>query len=185
MELQEPIWERQKGERSKAFYLFTLYRDLGPLRTIDKVRANYQKGQGESISLNQLHKYSMHCQWVCRSEAYDDYQDQQARKEMEEARKEMIKRHAQESKELQRDVLKLKDTPEIADLKPTQKAWLLNTTVNSYEKMALLERLNMGESTEKTELKGEIQTEDKTAEKIKDLFKEAEKGNTSGDESDS
>ena len=65
----------------------------------------------------------------------------------------MVRRHAEKSMELQNDVLAIKDDSEIKTLKPTQKAWLLNTTVNSYEKMALLERLSRGEPTEHIEEK--------------------------------
>ena len=153
MELQKTIWERQKNERSKAFYMFTLYRDMGPLRSFSKVVAKHKEDEGNNISTHQLERYSVNHSWVQRAQAYDDYKDELICKEQEEAIKKMVRRHAEKSMELQNDVLAIKDDSEIKTLKPTQKAWLLNTTVNSYEKMALLERLSRGEPTEHIEEK--------------------------------
>ena len=37
------IWERQKNESSKAYAAFCVYRDLGPERSLEKVRQNLEK----------------------------------------------------------------------------------------------------------------------------------------------
>lgn len=159
MKLCEPIWERQKSERSKAFYLFTLYRDLGPLRTINKVQDTYSEEQGKTISLNQLHKYSGRCEWVKRVEAYDDYVDGLLRLEHEQAILEMVKRHSERSEEFQEKIKELIEDPEFEEMSPTQKAWALNTNIHSYVKIALLERLSRGETTDKTETNTNLKAE--------------------------
>lgn len=37
------IWERQPRESSKAYAAFCVYRDLGPERSLEKVRQNLDK----------------------------------------------------------------------------------------------------------------------------------------------
>ena len=148
MELKEPIWERQKGERTKAYYLFTLYRDLGPLRTIDKVKEKYSKEQGKTLSLNQLHKYSSRCQWVCRAEAYDDHLNEIYLQEKEEQIKEMDNRQSREYKE-QMDIA-LKDYKDAPDIYKKNKAG------ETYDRAAKGERLAMGVATQKVEQSGKL-----------------------------
>ena len=42
-------WERQPTETAKAFYAFTLYRDLGYKRSLAKVRQEYGKGRQRDV----------------------------------------------------------------------------------------------------------------------------------------
>jgi hypothetical protein len=146
------LWERQKGERDRQFQLFTIYRDLGATRSLEKVVTECSENEEyDKISMSYVCQLSAKFKWVDRSSAWDDYLDQVARTEHELAVKEMIKRHANNSKELQDEVLDIKNHPDYAELTPTQKAWLLNSSTHSYSKLALLERLSRGQSTEKTE----------------------------------
>lgn len=145
-------WERQKGERDKAFHLFTLYRDMGPLRTIPKVQQEYKKLTGNTISIDMLYKYSGNYSWKERTSAYDDHIDELTRIEQEEAIKEMVQRHANNSETLQDKIMELLNHPDVTNteepMSASKLAWLLLTTTNSYEKAALLERLSRGEPTE-------------------------------------
>jgi hypothetical protein len=63
-------WRRQPGETPKAYYYFTLYRDLGPQRTIGQVQQQVNKSAG---FLNHL---SCRHHWVARAAAFDDQQDE-------------------------------------------------------------------------------------------------------------
>lgn len=64
------LWARQNSERSKAFSLFCMYRDMGPERSLDKLR----KSMGEAtVSQRNLELYSARYNWVKRAQAYDDY----------------------------------------------------------------------------------------------------------------
>jgi hypothetical protein len=151
MELKEPIWERQKGERTKAYYLFSLYRDLGPLRTIEKVHTKYQEDDNNQLSIAQLQRYSSKCQWVCRAEAYDDHLNQLYLKEKEEAIKEMDERQGREYKE-QMDIA-LKDYKDAPDIYKKNKAG------ETYDRAAKGERLAMGVATQKVEQSGKLKQE--------------------------
>jgi hypothetical protein len=62
-------YEQQRPrERSKAYALFCKYRDLGPTRSLAKLK----KSDSEMmVSLPQLFRYSAKFNWVERAEAYD------------------------------------------------------------------------------------------------------------------
>jgi hypothetical protein len=145
-------WERQKGERDRQFQLFTIYRDLGATRSLEKVVTECSENEEyDKISMSYVCQLSAKFGWVNRSSEWDDYLDEVARTEHELAVKEMIKRHATNSKDLQETVLSIKNDPKFEELTPTQKAWVLNSATHSYSKLALLERLSRGESTERAE----------------------------------
>jgi hypothetical protein len=169
IELQEPIYEKQKGERSKAFYLFTLYRDMGPLRSISRLQNTYTKVTKKSMGLDSLYKYSSNNSWDERVDAFDKHQDKILQFENDNALKEMARRHAKNSRVLQDEVLKVKDDIKFESLEPGTKAWLLNTTVHSYHKIALLERLSLGETTDNINIQNEESIN--VVKEVKDLFK--------------
>ena len=152
---QEP-WTQQKGEQSNSFYLFTVYRDLGPFRTLEKVipqvqqeaTKNHKNGVPAMAGLLTL---SSRWKWVNRCKAWDENLDEIGRTEQELAVKEMTKRHASTSKDLQDRITDIVDDKEYEGLSPTQKAWALNSATHSYAKLAMLERLSRGQSTEGNE----------------------------------
>lgn len=90
-------WERQKGESSKSFAWFTIYRDIGPTRTLPKTlkkiedhnkRLNENKrGEKSQIipmpSLKNLGTQSYRWSWKSRATDYDNYLDRLRRKERE------------------------------------------------------------------------------------------------------
>lgn len=63
------LWQRQPNESDKAFEAFTAYRDLGPQRSIDKLRAVIPKNRAL------LGRWSAKFDWVARVQAYDDSLD--------------------------------------------------------------------------------------------------------------
>jgi hypothetical protein len=58
-------WDRQSGEPPKPYYRFTLYRDLGPERTLEKV------GKLSGVSAALCEAESAKYQWVARSDQWD------------------------------------------------------------------------------------------------------------------
>jgi hypothetical protein len=62
-------WRRQPGETPRSYHYFTLYRDLGPERTIRQVRQQCGK------SMVFLERLSAKHRWVDRAGAFDDHQD--------------------------------------------------------------------------------------------------------------
>lgn len=63
------LWQRQAGESDKAFEAFTYYRDLGPQRSLDKLRLVLPKNRAL------LGRWSAKWAWVDRCTAYDDSLD--------------------------------------------------------------------------------------------------------------
>ncbi len=62
------VWDRLPDERVKAYELFCLYRDMGPSRSLQKLRQAHALGS----SLRQLERYSAKYDWVARAEAFSD-----------------------------------------------------------------------------------------------------------------
>lgn len=76
-------WNKQKGESSKAFGAFRLYREMGAARSIPKVRDAMGKDSGYD---RWLEKWSSKFDWVARSEAFDAFEDEQKQAERQAAR---------------------------------------------------------------------------------------------------
>lgn len=81
-------WERQKGETSRAYEAFCVYRDMGPGRSQVKV------GQKLSKNTATIAGWSTKYEWVKRAAAWDAEQDRIARQAQTDEIKRMRKRHA-------------------------------------------------------------------------------------------
>ena len=66
-------WDRLPNERSKAYRLFCLYRDLGPTRTLEKLSHVKDSNLNRVETRPNLKVYSRKYQWVARARSYDDY----------------------------------------------------------------------------------------------------------------
>lgn len=131
------IWERLPNESSKAYQAFCIYRDLGVERSLEKVAQN----RGKPGSKSWLNTWSTKYHWVERAQAYDDYLEQEKRKEQEKAILEMVERHTKEAMALQQKALE-----RLKSLDPNE---LSTKDVLSYLMEAMkLERLSRGEPTE-------------------------------------
>lgn len=87
-------WERQKGESSKSFAWFKVYRDLKGARTFPKVieeikemiaNESFEGDVIELPTLSKLHIQSSRWHWKERCRKYDNYLDGLNRKQKEEA----------------------------------------------------------------------------------------------------
>ena len=89
-------WERQTGERPKPWAAFCIYRDLGPLRSINKA---FQQHQRQLVAKGELKPdalkdhpprwwgtWSSDFNWVVRSAAYDDHIEAADRAQFERER---------------------------------------------------------------------------------------------------
>jgi hypothetical protein len=87
-------WDRQPGETSRSYELFSIYRNLGPQRSLPKAKASSET----TPSLSRLKQHCKKHNWVERCRAYDDYREMQERveedKRREKERREMADRHA-------------------------------------------------------------------------------------------
>jgi hypothetical protein len=145
-ENHEP-WQRRKGERSKAFGLFVLYRDIGPARSLSKlIQILTEKYPDCKVSLTQLKYYSKNNDWVERSEQFDDWKDAKKIEDSLEAIKEMNDRQAKDFKEMQKEALERMDKA----VTPFE----FNILTLAYKRGADGERLSRGEATSKVEQTG-------------------------------
>jgi len=131
------IWERQKNESSKAYAAFCVYRDLGPERSLEKVRQNLDKPRTRKW----LGDWSVKHNWVERANAYDDYLERKKREEKEKAILEMAERHAKLAMAFQQRVAQRLQQIDPAELSPSDMAKWLDVATK-------LERLARGEPTE-------------------------------------
>lgn len=81
-------WERQPEETSRAFEAFTVYRDMGAERSINKTCQKLNKNR------TTIADWSTKYNWVKRCEEWDKEQDRIARQEQLKAIKSMRNRHA-------------------------------------------------------------------------------------------
>jgi hypothetical protein len=168
MSATNQIWTRQKGERSKAYSLFCIYRDDGINRSLEKVKKKYCKTEEDTISISYIMKLSANNDWVERAEAYDDYLEEKTRLENEAEITKMNERHAKDALEIQNKSLEsLRNRLPLADTKASPEA-RRNSTVKSWEVGVKNERLARGMATDKIEQSGTI--------------KQRHSGNVSGNE---
>jgi hypothetical protein len=132
------IWERLPNESSKAYQAFCYYRDLGTGRGLDKALTSANRKLTNHAWWGKwMSKYN----WVERARAYDDYLEQEKRKEQEKAILEMVERHTKEAMALQQKALE-----RLKSLDPNE---LSTRDVLNYLMEAMkLERLSRGEPTE-------------------------------------
>lgn len=141
--IDNPLWQRQPGESSKAFAAFVRYREMGPDRTHRKV------GLEMGRSIQNIDQLSTKYKWTTRIKAWDDYLDELKRKTIEKETEEMIKRHIQGSQVLQRALL----APVVA-LNKKLKEVIDNGGKNDFETMKLKDLLRL--STETARVFGSI-----------------------------
>ncbi len=128
------IWERQKNESSKAYAVFCVYRDLGPDRSLEKLRQNLDKPR----SRKWLGDWSVKYNWVDRAAAYDDYIEKKKREEKEKEILDMSDRHARLAVVFQQKIAQALQQIDPAQLSPADMARWLDVATK-------LERLSRGE----------------------------------------
>jgi hypothetical protein len=75
-------YDRQNGETTKAYTAFTLYRDMGSARSLDRVEEKIygtQIGHKRGTNLTSLKRWSREWNWVDRCRDYDRDREQEMR----------------------------------------------------------------------------------------------------------
>lgn len=164
----DQTWTRRKGESSKAYGLFCIYRDLGPSRRMEDLTKD------NNISHDSLRQFSMKWKWVSRAEDYDDYIDENFRTKNEKRILEMRREQAQEAKQWRQDLIGLKDgffdleSIQNANFKsPNGMAMFLKDIMVAYGQACMIEQDALGESEGNDD-------EGKRREEFVRLFKENE-----------
>lgn len=167
------LWDRQKNETNKAYSAFCMYRDMGTRRSLSKTVAQIFPGiphEKYTTKIRGLAVWSSKYTWVKRVEAWDAYQEQEFRQEMEIARREMAERQMTYGRAMQaKGITRIYDM--MADeLNPDQANRMMDTGVK-------IERVAMGEP-DKVEVKhgGEVSVTqlEETLKKYGHVFKKME-----------
>jgi hypothetical protein len=130
-------WEQQPRESSRAFGAFSVYRDLGPRRSLRAAAAAFYERSAAALE-RQVDKWSRAFRWVERANAWDRHLDAEACQAQEQARREMAERHVREARALQAKALERLRALRPEELEPAD---LLRYIVEA----AKLERLALGE----------------------------------------
>jgi hypothetical protein len=154
---EEPkIWERIKGESSKRYYAFCLYRDMGAqersLSKVAKELAGANKIPKRS-RITHLKEWSAEDKWVARCKAWDTEQDWIKRAYMEKALKGMARKHLDIALTRQSIAVKKLQTINI-DLDP--EAISVTEAERMLDSAIKLERLVLGEPTEILKHSGDL-----------------------------
>ena len=150
-EIRRPApWQRQPGETARAFYAFTLYRDMPPkersLRRVAEALGYIRAMQGlrRPPVPGRIVAWSQRFAWVERAAAWDAEKERLAREAEAEAIKTMRERHAREAVALQERALQ-----RLRDMRPEE---LSPRDVLAFlVEAARLERLSRGEPETVTE----------------------------------
>lgn len=72
---EDPVpWDRRPGESAKAYRAFSMYRDLGPMRSWSAVL--HMCSKSAAAYRTQIRRWSVRHHWVLRARAFDEYIDQ-------------------------------------------------------------------------------------------------------------
>jgi hypothetical protein len=130
-------WEQQPRETMRGFAAFTVYRNLGPRRTL-RAAAKAFYGRTSLALERQLDKWSSAFSWVERACAWDRHLDAEARQAMIEARIEMAERQAREARALQNKAMERLQELRLEELGAAD-------VLRYFIEAARLERLALGE----------------------------------------
>ena len=147
------IWEKQNFDTPRSYNHFCIYRDMGIQRTLQKVREQLGKPPKYIRSLEYA---SVKYRWVERANAYDDYIEEEARKENEAEIKEMKKRHILQARLMQNKVIE-----RMQNLNPQEMT--SQDCVRMYDVAVKVERLSRGCEDNKIEVNNKVIVDTKEA----------------------
>jgi hypothetical protein len=145
-------WERMPGESDRAFSKFCAYRDLGPQRSLLKLRQMHVRDKGWTRPA--LEYLSNRWRWVARAAAWDNEQDRLRLEAQAKVTAEMAERQARDGLDMQKlargAMAKwLKQDPETGQLTLGRELTPSETT-RLYRLGFDVERLARGEPTQRT-----------------------------------
>ena len=155
MSAEKQLWDQQEEETHKAYSAFSVYRNFGPTRSLEKAARIYYNDEQiirSSAKVRQFSKWSSNNNWVARVEAWDEERDKNWQSDQREAIRAMNKRQANYGMAMQgKGIARLLDmAPD--ELTPDQAARLTKTGVE-------IERPARGEAVAITEHKGRIEVD--------------------------
>lgn len=179
---EEAIWEQREDETPRKYKYFNEYLQLTTPRTIPKLQDRLEKSSDFSKVPTEytLYKYSSDFDWKIRAEAYDLNEIEIERQELEKQRLERIKKrleqNADEEDKIHERIMEVLNHPEFKG-NVSKFAYAASELSKAKKNATESQRLDYGDPTiiEKSEVNADIKTD--KAEKVKNLFEEAKKGN--------
>ena len=105
------LWDQQPGESSKAYQAFRLYRDFGPMRSMNAVwdveRARKQQHAGSTPQT--WKRWSSRFSWVERAQAFDHHKERLEQEAYDTQLHELLKRRMMREMRVQGDFESLAD----------------------------------------------------------------------------
>lgn len=146
-------WERQKGESSKYFQWFKVFRDLGGQRNLAEVIKEIETNDEILLpvpTLSQVKTASAKWQWIKRCRRYDNYLDKLAREQKEKEYFQLEDRLIDVGNQLvdviEKNIENLHDNFE--DSKSTSVAHAIASDAKAFDSTVKNVRLLYGRSTE-------------------------------------
>jgi len=145
-------WDRLPEESSKAYAAFSIFRDLGPRRSLDEASRAYHgpspqvthssAARGRRGASGQIRTWAQRWNWTARARAWDQELERVKTSKQLAAIDEMAERHAKEALMLQNKAVERLRQLRPEELKPRE-------TLDFLIEAAKLERLARGEPTER------------------------------------
>lgn len=129
------LWDRQPGEGATPYRQFTVYRDLGQTRSVQKVADKVQRSRGF------LQRVAYANRWVERATAWDMEQDREFRAAVLQQRRQMVESHVRIARTMLEKIVTRLRSIEPGKLSPRDLVYWLDVAVK-------VERLALGETTE-------------------------------------
>ena len=150
-------WERQPGESAKSYEAFVIYRDMGPSRTLPRVRETLGRPSGYQ---RWLETWSSSGGWVARAIAWDDRVDEERRAEGFDAARAAARREgltADEGWVYGQGLLDELEADEELTLEDAARAF--NVVTQALERIQRIGRLARGQATQRSEVSGSSSTD--------------------------
>ena len=187
------VWEPEAGESARAFSCFSIFRDLGPERTLREAAAlHYGKQDGPTQGeLDTVKRWSAANDWVERARHYDSWlqmekRDAVARHATERAdefarRESVLREKALEIREraaekallmlkaplFRQEITRTGPDGEPVEMVMVPAGWNQGTAVSLFA----LSQNNAGPTAEETEVSGEVSYENLSDEDIQDMLR--------------
>jgi len=137
-------WVQQPGELPRNYGLFSMYRDMGRIRTVA------QAAQLSPLSFAATARIARYNKWVERAGLFDAEQDRLTAIRLQDAREEMAKKHAKAARTLMNKALARLETLDVNKISPHVLVLMLDTAAR-IERAALgLEGMRGGAAAQTT-----------------------------------
>jgi hypothetical protein len=121
-------WDRREGETAQAYAAFRVYRDLGPLRTVDKMMG---------VARTSAQRWSRRWDWQARAVAWDDSVHQEEDRARLEAIRTMHSTHQAAGRAAMAKALQVLNALKPSDVPATAAARLLEVGARLEERTLL------------------------------------------------